>query len=266
MENLTIRTAVASDAPALASMLGQLGYPTDASEIPGRLARMAERPGTTVFVAEHKNKPVAVVTVHLFPSLHTSDPNAWLTAVVVDESVRGMGVGSAIVKHAEDWARRQGAKRLALTSHLRRVEAHEFYKNRQYEHTGVRLAKDLTAHTAHAAHPTQKKSDAFHVLEFDHHDEAAAFVAALSRFVSSPASATESEPVEVWARSPVHRESVKLFLNDRALDAAQAAFSPVPSHKTVSRQALPDECFLIIGDNTAAWGADEASARLTQRV
>lgn len=263
MDSLTIRTAVASDAPALASMLGQLGYPTEASEIPGRLARMAERPGTTVFVAEHRNKPVAVVTVHLLPSLHTSDPNAWLTAVVVDESVRGMGVGSAIVKHAEDWARRQGAKRLALTSHLRRVEAHEFYKNRQYEHTGVRLAKDLTAD---ASPTTQKKSDAFHVLEFDHHDEAAAFVAALSRFVSSPGSAGDPESAEVWARSPVHRESVKLFLNDRALDAAQAAFSPVPSHKSVTRQALPDECFLIIGDNTAAWGAAEASARLTQRA
>ena len=263
MDSITIRSAVASDAPALANMLGQLGYPTEASEIPGRLARMAERPGTMVFVAEHRNKPVAVVTVHLFPSLHTSDPNAWLTAVVVDESARGMGVGSAIVKYAEDWARRQGAKRLALTSHLRRVEAHEFYKKRQYEHTGVRLAKDLTAQPSQS---TPKESDVFHVLEFDHHDQAAAFVAALSRFVGSPASAGNVEPVEVWARSPVHRESVKLFLNDRALDAAQAAFSPVPSQKTVSRQALPDECFLIIGDNTTAWGADEASARLTQRV
>jgi GNAT superfamily N-acetyltransferase len=263
MDNFSIRSAVASDAPALASMLGQLGYPTDAGEIPGRLARMAERPGTTVFVAEHRNKPVGVVTVHLFPSLHTSEPVAWLTAVVVDEAVRGTGVGSALVKHAEDWARRRGAKRLALTSHLRRVEAHEFYKKRQYEQTGVRLAKDLTAQTSQA---TQKKSDPFHVLEFDHHDEAAAFVAALSRFVSSPASAREAESVEVWARSPVHRESVKLFLNDRALDAAQAAFSPVPEHKTVSRQALPGECFLIIGDNTTTWGADEASARLTQRA
>jgi GNAT superfamily N-acetyltransferase len=203
MDNFTIRSAVASDAAALASMLDQLGYPTDAGEIPGRLARMAERPGTTVFVAEQGNTPVGVVTVHLFPSLHTSEPVAWLTAVVVDESVRGTGVGSALVKHAEEWARSHGAKRLALTSHLRRVEAHEFYKKREYEHTGVRLAKDLAAH---ASHPTPKKSDPFHVLEFDHHDEAAAFVAALSRFVSSPARGGGGyESADFWARSPVHR-------------------------------------------------------------
>ena len=145
MDALTIRPAVANDAPALAQMLDQLGYPTDASEIPGRLERMRERPGTTVFVAEQRDKPVGVVTVHLFPALHTSEPVAWLTALVVDETVRGSGVGSALVERAEEWASRHGAKRLALTSHLRRKEAHEFYKRRDYEQTGVRLAKELTA-------------------------------------------------------------------------------------------------------------------------
>ena len=264
MQGLTIRPAVADDAPALARMLGQLGYPTDASEVPQRLERMRERSGTTVFVAEDRGKPVGVVTVHLFQALHTSEPVAWLTALVVDESVRGSGVGSALVERAEEWAVRHGAKRLALTSHLRRKDAHEFYKRRQYEQTGVRLAKELTAQTAST---NQRKSDAFHVLEFDHHDDAAAFVAALSRFLNSPASKREEkELLEVWARSPVHRESVKLFLSDGALSAAKAAFSPVPSHKTISRQTLPDESFLIIGDNTAAWGAEEASARLSHRA
>lgn len=245
-------------------MLDQLGYPTDADEIPTRLERMSERPGTTVFVAEYRNKPVGVVTVHLFPAIHTSEPVAWLTALVVDESVRGSGVGSALVQRAEEWAVRHGASKLALTSHLRRKEAHDFYKRRQYEHTGVRLVKELAAHSGHAA---RHKSDEFHVLEFEHHDEAAAFVAALSRFVSSPGHAPGAEEtLEVWARSPANRESVKLFLSDRALAAAQAAFSPVPTHKTVTRQSLPDESFLIIGDDTAAWGAEEASARLTPRA
>src|SRR5690349_3738184 len=183
MDPLTIRPAVADDAPALARMLDQLGYPTDASEIPGRLERMRERPGTTVFVAEQRGRPIGVVTVHRFPSLHTSEPVAWLTALVVDETVRGSGVGSALVNRAEEWASRHGAGRLALTSHLRRKEAHEFYKRRHYEHTGVRLAKELSTRPARAT----QRSDEFHVLEFEHHDEAASFVAALSRYVSSPA-------------------------------------------------------------------------------
>lgn len=266
MSALTIRPAVAADAPALARMLDQLGYPTSANEIPKRLERMAERPGTTVFVADQRGEPVGVVTVHLFPSLHTSEPVAWLTALVVEETARGTGVGSALVQRAEDWAVRHGATRLALTSALRRTEAHEFYKTRAYLHTGVRLAKELTPPATQAAQ-APGKADEFHVLEFDHHDEAAAFVAALSRFVNSPAnSGVRTRALEVWARSPVRQESVKLYLNDLALTAAQVAFAPLPTHKTVSRQSLPDECFLIIGDGTGSWGAEEASARLTQRT
>ena len=266
MSALTIRPAVAADAPAIARMLDQLGYPTEASEIPKRLERLAERPGTTVFVAEQRGAPVGVVTVHLFASLHTSEPVAWLTALVVDETARGTGVGSALVQRAEEWAARHGASRLALTSALRRTEAHEFYKTRDYVHTGVRLAKELSARAA-PANAGRNKSDEFHVLEFDHHDEAAAFVAALSRFIHAPGSAGASaNALEVWARSPVRQESVKLYLNDPALAAAQVAFAPVPTHKTVARQSLPDESFLIIGDGTGSWGAEEASARLTQRA
>ncbi|HKR09054.1 MAG TPA: GNAT family N-acetyltransferase [Gemmatimonadaceae bacterium] len=266
MSALTIRPAVAADAPTLARMLDQLGYPTEASEIPKRLERMAERPGTTVFVAEQRGAPVGVVTVHLFPSLHTSEPVAWLTALVVEETARGAGVGSALVQRAEEWAARHGASRLALTSALRRTEAHEFYKTRDYVHTGVRLAKELSPQPGGQA--ARAKSDEFHVLELEHHDEAAAFVAALSRFINSPgnADAKTTKALEVWARSPVSQESVKLYLNDMALSAAQAAFGALPTHKTVSRQSLPDECFLIIGGGTGSWGAEEASARLTQRT
>jgi len=265
MSALTIRPAVAADAPALARMLDQLGYPTEASEIPKRLERMGERPGTTVFVAEQRGVPVGVVTIHLFPSLHTSEPVAWLTALVVEESARGTGVGSALVQRAEEWAARHGASRLALTSALRRTEAHEFYKTRDYLHTGVRLAKELAPQAT--TQPARGKSNEFHVLEFDHHDEAAAFVAALSRSINSPGNAAVSkQALEVWARSPVRQESVKLYLNDLALTAAQVAFPPLPTHKTVSRQSLPDECFLIIGDGTGSWGTEEASARLTQRA
>ncbi len=109
----------------------------------------------------------------------------------------------------------------------------------------------------------------FHVIEFAHHDEAAAFVAALSRYMNSPKGVVAKHgagTVEVWARSPVKSEAVKLFLSDSALEQADAAFSPVPVARTVRREKLPDESFLIIeGGVTPAWGAAEASARLSPR-
>ncbi|MFL5466512.1 MAG: GNAT family N-acetyltransferase [Gemmatimonadaceae bacterium] len=141
-------------------MLDQLGYPTSADDIPPRLEKLSARPGTVVLVAEDDGVVVGVVTVHLFQAMHAGEPIAWLTTLVVDERARGRGVGSALVARAEDWARQHGAKRISLTSALRRTEAHEFYKRRDYEHTGVRLTKIFAcllafASTLHAQTPRE---------------------------------------------------------------------------------------------------------------
>jgi GNAT superfamily N-acetyltransferase len=145
MDSITIRSANAGDAAALSLLLGQLGYPSDVADIPERLEKLYARPGSTVFVAESADGEVlAAVTVHLFHALHTNEPTAWLTAVVVEEKARSRGVGAEIVAYAERWAAERGAHRISLTSATRRQRAHQFYKDHGYEQTGVRLAKDLT--------------------------------------------------------------------------------------------------------------------------
>ena len=116
--------------------------------------------------------------------------------------------------------------------------------------------------------PPKPRPTKFHVMEFAHHDEAAAFVAALSRFLESPTGGgpTRRSPIEVWARSAVASEGVRLFLSDSALKAARTAFAPVPIVRTVKRGSLPDESFLIIeGGVTPAWGLAEASTRLARQ-
>jgi GNAT superfamily N-acetyltransferase len=265
MRSLRIRAATTDDAVALGSLLGQLGYPTDSDEIPARLEKLYARPGTAVLVAEQDGEVVGALTVHMLPSLHTSDPIAWLTAVVVEEKARGQGIGAAMVEKAEQWAIDHGARRISLTSALHRTRAHKFYKDLSYEHTGVRLGKVFDDSLA----PKRAEPLEFHVMEFGHHDEAAAFVAALSRLLQSPtleAGADERGGVEVWARSPVATEGVRLFLSDQALAAARSGFSPVPVVRTIKRESLPDESFLIIeGGVTPAWGAAEASAKLLTR-
>jgi predicted N-acetyltransferase YhbS len=144
MDSLRIRSAASGDAVALSRLLEQLGYPADAAAIPERIEKLHARPGTTVLVAEDGEQVVGVVTVHLFQSIHASEPVAWLTSLVVDEQSRGKGVGSSLVARAEDWAISQGARRISLTSGLHRERAHGFYKARNYEHTGVRLSKTLS--------------------------------------------------------------------------------------------------------------------------
>jgi GNAT superfamily N-acetyltransferase len=159
MDSLRIRPAVSGDAATLGRLLEQLGYPTGAAEIPQRIEKLHARPGTTVLVAEDETGEVlGVVTVHLFQTLHANEPAAWLTAVVVEEKARGQGIGSALVARAEEWAIEHGAGRLSLTSALHRESAHEFYKARDYEHTGVRLTKVFVSRSGTAPHGKGRSS------------------------------------------------------------------------------------------------------------
>ncbi|HXL86541.1 MAG TPA: GNAT family N-acetyltransferase [Gemmatimonadaceae bacterium] len=141
---ITIRLAVPSDAPILCELLAQLGYPASVSEIPARLNAVARFHRAAAFVATNGyGEVVGLATTHVFPSIHDNGPVAWLTTLVVHEDARGAGIGSALVKHVEQWATRNGAKRLSVTSGMHRRAAHAFYEKRDYENTGLRFTKKL---------------------------------------------------------------------------------------------------------------------------
>jgi len=142
---LTIRAAAPADAPVLCELLQQLGYPASESDIPERLNAVANFPHAAAFVAANGyGEVVGLVTAHIFPSIHDNGPIAWLTTLVVLEDARGAGIGSALVRHVEQWATQNGAKRLSLTSGIRRKETHAFYEKRDYENTGLRFTKHLS--------------------------------------------------------------------------------------------------------------------------
>lgn len=139
-----IRRAEASDAQALSELLTQLGYPSSVSEIGARLDALNAFPRAVALVALNGfGEVVGLVTGHLFPSIHDNQPVAWLTTLVVLEDARGAGIGSSLVSHIEEWAKQNGAKRLAVTSAAHREDAHAFYEKRDYERTGLRFAKHL---------------------------------------------------------------------------------------------------------------------------
>ena len=142
--DLTYREATADDAAGIAILLGELGYPAEAEEIPGRLAALAGQRATIVMVAVHAEAVVGVITAMVFPALHSPEPVAWITSMVVSSEHRSHGIGSALVERIEKWALGHGAARVSLTSALRRENAHAFYVTKQgYEKTGLRFSKVL---------------------------------------------------------------------------------------------------------------------------
>jgi hypothetical protein len=103
-----------------------------------------------------------------------------------------------------------------------------------------------------------------HRMIFEDRTEGAAFVAALSRFLSSPAGSpylTRSDVVEVRSH-PSPGDGLELYLSDSAWDAARAAFSPLPVSEALPSAALPEACTLIIHGTVSPWGISEAQKNI----
>jgi GNAT superfamily N-acetyltransferase len=137
-----IRAASQADAPALASLLAELGYPCTPAEAARRLDLLAG-PGDAVFVADDNGAVVGLVTIHMAHMLHLQRPWARVTELVVTETHRRRGVGDALLAHAEQWCRKAGAAGIELTCRPTRTEAHTFYTRRGYAERPKRFFKSL---------------------------------------------------------------------------------------------------------------------------
>ncbi len=128
-----IRTARTQDAPAIARLSTQLGYPQsgDAAARALRAIRLESSGEVLVFVNEG-GEVVGWIHVLLAPRLE-SGTFAEIGGLVVDEAARGVGIGGRLVQAAESWAGAHGSPTIRVRSNIIREEAHRFYAARGYE-------------------------------------------------------------------------------------------------------------------------------------
>ena len=139
---LTIRDAQARDGAAIAALLGQLGYETDAEVVAPRLERLVIV-GDRVVVAELDDQVVGLAHLHASPTIEHERPAAKIGALVVHEAHRGEGIGRALVEAMETEARARRCVLLFLTTAARREAAHAFYVRVGLEESGKRFTKIL---------------------------------------------------------------------------------------------------------------------------
>jgi GNAT superfamily N-acetyltransferase len=139
---MQIRVALDDDARAIASLLGELGYPTHVEAVPPRLARVRES-GDLVLVAEIDGVVVGLVHGHERRRLERDEGSYRLSAIVVAEHSRRLGVGAALVAAVETEARGRGCGQLELTTSIDRSGAHDFYRALGFEQWSTRYAKRL---------------------------------------------------------------------------------------------------------------------------
>jgi N-acetylglutamate synthase-like GNAT family acetyltransferase len=141
--SVTIREARDEDAEAIASLLGQLGYPTSADAVPQRLAQMRRDGGQWTLVAETDGHVVGMATVVIRHVINRDEPFGRLASVVVSEEWRSRGVGGALLARTENICREAGCSAIEVTSADRRTRAHDFYRRLGFEERPRRFIKTL---------------------------------------------------------------------------------------------------------------------------
>jgi N-acetylglutamate synthase-like GNAT family acetyltransferase len=142
-DDVIVREATVADAPALAPLLGELGYAATVAQAAPRMRRMLARDDQKILIAESVDGALGVLALHVFPSLTYDRDIALIMALVITERARGLGVGRKLVDRAEVMAKSLGASRLMVTTHNRRADAHAFYERLGFECTGRRYIRPI---------------------------------------------------------------------------------------------------------------------------
>ena len=132
--SLRIRRATSADAPQIAVLSGQLGYPATAAQMGKRLLGIKPASHHAVFVADSpEDGVIGWVHVSRQPLLE-EEIRAEVNGLVVAEGQRSLGAGAQLLAAAEDWARKHGCKSMSVRSNVIRERAHQFYERQGYEH------------------------------------------------------------------------------------------------------------------------------------
>ena len=148
MIKVKIRQATASDIPAMNELFRKdLGYEDCTLEIVEKQFTGLDNSREAVFVAE-----VGDDFCHIAGVIHIEKYNvlyfptmANILGLAVAADFRRQGIGSALLKQAEEWARENGASSMRLNSGESRKQAHEFYRTQGYTDNKkqLRFIKDL---------------------------------------------------------------------------------------------------------------------------
>jgi GNAT superfamily N-acetyltransferase len=129
---LEIRPARLEDVERIATLMIALGYDVPVAALANRLDRREER--REVFVATCGDAVVGWAAV-CGDEPFVEGFGAHLEGLVVDEAVRGQGVGARLLDATEAWARERGCAEMRVQSNVVRERAHVFYRRHGYATT-----------------------------------------------------------------------------------------------------------------------------------
>ncbi len=142
MEKITYRIATENDLPEVVSLCAMLyeesgGVTPSPQKATAIFKRIKRYPDYRIYLAEVAGNIVGTFTLLIFDNLgHGAAPSAIVENVVVSPEYRGQGIGKRMMDFALQQAREAGCYKLALSTNLKREDAHRFYESLGYKKHG----------------------------------------------------------------------------------------------------------------------------------
>lgn len=151
---IAVRPFAESDRPFLRANAHRLDPgPTAAPRDPAVMAAYFDRlgagrieppPGLETFVAvDVADAPLGLIALYPSRDHFTDHPRAYVETLVVAAEAEGAGVGSALMRHAEAWARDRGCAEVSLDVFAGNDRARAFYERAGYRPDHLRLVTRL---------------------------------------------------------------------------------------------------------------------------
>jgi GNAT superfamily N-acetyltransferase len=123
------------DLESVQRLAAQLGYPESLADIRARYVDVAQNPNHKLWVVKRDDQVVAWMHVCASQPSLIVEKVMEVPALVVDEACRGQGIGAALLRKAESWAKENGLRLMKLYSNVSREDAHRFYEGQGFTST-----------------------------------------------------------------------------------------------------------------------------------
>ncbi len=121
------------DISALRDILeNDLGYNCKLDNLNKRIDEMIKRGNYQIFVASDGEKVVGYIGCVTYLAFELEKEGMKIIALAVSKEHRRKGIGTQLLRTAEQWAKENNIEVVLLNSGLQRKNAHEFYKSKGY--------------------------------------------------------------------------------------------------------------------------------------
>lgn len=146
---LEIRKAAEADLPAILNLYSQPelddGMTLSLTQAQTIFEQMQKYPNYHLYVAELDSSVVGTFALLIMENLlHLGRPSGIVEAVAVDPACQGKGIGKAMMQFALEQCRQTHCYKLALSTNLKRKNAHAFYESLSFTKHGFSYIVDLT--------------------------------------------------------------------------------------------------------------------------